>query len=77
MKSARHEVHEGNASQTARDDQRCTRHILWRGTMEAGKTYYLQFRSVLDSDTKELYLDYIEFCPKEVYDNPSEPEDVW
>ena len=77
MKSARHEVHEGNASQTARDDQRCTRHILWRGTMEAGKTYYLRFRSVLDSDTKELYLDYIEFCPKEVYDNPSEPEDVW
>ena len=45
--------------------------------MEAGKTYYLRFRSVLDSDTKELYLDYIEFCPKEVYDNPSEPEDVW
>ena len=41
------------------------------------KTYYLRFKSVLDSDRKELYLDYIEFCPKEIYDNPAEPEDVW
>lgn len=77
MKSARHEVHENNSSLTARDDTRCTRHVLWRGTLEAGRTYYLRFKSVLDSDRKELYLDYIEFCPKEVYDNPAVPEDVW
>ena len=77
MKSARHEVHEGNSSLTARDDTRCTRHLLWRGTLDPNKTYYLRFKSVLDSDRKELYLDYIEFCPKEIYDNPAEPEDVW
>ena len=77
MKSGRHEVHESNSSLTARDDERCTRHLLWRGTLEAGKVYYLRFKSVLDSDKKELYLDYIEFCPKEVYDNPAVPEDVW
>ena len=28
-------------------------------------------------DKKELYMDYMEWCPKEVYDNPSNPEDVW
>ena len=77
MKSARHEVHESNSSLTARDDTRCTRHLLWRGTLDPDKTYYLRFKSVLDSDRKELYLDYIEFCPKEIYDNPAEPEDVW
>ena len=77
MKSARHEVHENSRTLTARDDTRCTRHILWRGTLDPGKTYYLRFNAVLDSDRKELYLDYIEFCPKEVYDNPAEPEDVW
>ena len=31
----------------------------------------------IDTDKKELYLDYFEWCPKEIYDNPSKPEDVW
>ncbi len=77
MKSARHEVHESNSSWTARDDSRCTRHIVWRGTLKPEVTYYIRFKSVLDATTKELYMDYLEFCPKEVYDNPAEPEDVW
>ena len=77
MKSARHEVHEGNASLTARDDSRCCRHIIVRQTLDPSKTYYVRFKSVLDSDKKELYMDYMEWCPKEVYDNPEDPEDVW
>ncbi len=55
----------------------CSRRIIWRGTMDPNKTYYVRFKSVLDSDKKELYMDYMELCPKEVYDNPNEPEDLW
>ena len=55
----------------------CSRRIIWRGTMDPNLTYYVRFKSVLDSDKKELYMDYKELCPKEVYDNPEEPEDLW
>ena len=53
------------------------RHLVTRQTMDPSKTYYLKFKSVLDSDKKEFFLDTIEFCPKEVYDNPETPEDIW
>ena len=74
MKAARHEYGEGK---TARDDERQKRHILVRQTLDPKETYYIRFKSVLDTDKKELYLDYFEWCPKEIYDNPSKPEDVW
>ena len=77
MKSAKHEVHESNISWSARNDERCTRHILTRQTLDPDKTYYLRFKSVLDSDRKEFYMDYLEWCPKEIYDNPAVPEDIW
>ena len=53
------------------------RHILLRQHIDADKTYYLRLKSVLDSDRKELYMDHLEWCAKEVYDNPNEPEDIW
>ena len=74
MKAGRHEYGE---SKTARDDERQKRHILVRQTLDPKYTYYIRFKSVLDTDKKELYLDYFEWCPKEIYDNPSKPEDVW
>lgn len=74
MKAARHEFGEGK---TARDDERQKRHILIRQTLDPKETYYIRFKSVLDTDKKELYLDYFEWCPKEIYDNPNTPEDVW
>ena len=74
MKAGRHEYGEGK---TARDDERQKRHILVRQTLDPKNTYYIRFKSVLDTDKKELYLDYFEWCPKEIYDNPSKPEDVW
>ena len=74
MKAAQHEYGEGH---TARDDERQKRHILIRQTLDPKLTYYIRFKSVLDTDKKELYLDYFEWCPKEIYDNPSVPEDVW
>ena len=55
----------------------CLRLILGRQTMDPNQTYYLRFKSVMDDSTRQFYMDYIEFCPKEVYDNPEEPEDIW
>lgn len=70
--------HAGNASsKTARATQTTTRRIIVRQYMYPEKTYYLKFKSVLEDESKEFYMDYIEFCAKEVYDNPNEPEDIW
>ncbi len=66
-----------NSNKWERGSIRCSRRIIWRGTMDPNLTYYIRFKSVLDSDKKELYMDYIELCPKEVYDNPDLPEDLW
>jgi len=66
-----------NSNKWERGSIRCSRRIIWRGTMDPNLTYYVRFKSVLDSDKKELYMDYMELCPKEVYDNPEEPEDLW
>ena len=32
---------------------------------------------LLDTETAEFYMDHIEYCPKEIYDNPVTPEDIW
>jgi uncharacterized surface protein with fasciclin (FAS1) repeats len=53
------------------------RHILVRQTLEPDVSYYLRLKSVLDSDKYEMYMDYLEWCAKEIYDNPIEPEDIW
>ena len=53
------------------------RHIVTRQILDPKETYYLRLKSVLDSDKKEFFMDYLEYCPKEIYDNPSEPEDIW
>ena len=31
----------------------------------------------IESERKEFYMDYIEYCPKEIYDNPAKAEDIW
>ena len=66
-----------NRSWTARDCDYTVRRIIVTSTMDPDKTYYLRFKNVLDDDTKQLYMDFIEICPKEIYDNPYEPEDIW
>ena len=45
--------------------------------MDPDKTYYNRFKSVLESDRKELYMDYMEFVSKEIFDNPEKPESIW
>ncbi len=76
MKGARSVTADGN-SDIERDRNSNLRYIIVRQTMDPDKTYYMKVKSVLDSEQKEFYMDYMEYCPKEVYDNPETPEDIW
>lgn len=53
------------------------RTIVARTMMGPDKDYYLRMKSVIDSDERQGVIDFIELCPKEVYDNPEKPEDIW
>ncbi|MBQ9558883.1 MAG: fasciclin domain-containing protein [Bacteroidaceae bacterium] len=66
-----------DGSITSRQQHWNVRRIIVRQTMDPSEQYYLRFRSCIESYTKEFYIDYIEYCPKEVYDNPMQPEDIW
>ncbi len=79
MKGGLAVAYDGLANDTERDNLHFSilRHLIWRGYMNPNQTYYLKLKSVLDSDRKEFYMDYLEFCPKEIYDNPVTPEDIW
>ena len=61
---------------TGRNFYRCLRKIIYTGTLEAGKTYYIRFKSVLEGKNYEFFFDYLEFVPKTVYAGEV-PEDVW
>ena len=67
----------GDGYASERLDSRILRHLVTRQTLDPDKTYYLRFKSVLDKQQNEFYMDYLEICPKEVYDNPEIPEDTW
>lgn len=58
----------------ARKQSNHLRRIVATQTLEQGKNYYLRFRSV-DETAKEFMFDYLELCPREVYDNPLVMED--
>ena len=76
MKATKHETE--MSATTARAKGNCSRHIIVRQTLDPGETYYVRFKSVQPDLTRpELYLDYFEYCPKEIYDSPEKPEDVW
>ena len=60
-----------------KDDAAALRRILIAQDFDANKTYYLRFKSAIpDYQNSQLFLDYIEFVPKSVY-NGTEPEDIW
>ena len=68
-----------SADGTERDynDRENIRHIFVRQTLDPNETYYIKLKSVLDAEKKEFYMDFIEYCAKEIYDNPEKPEDIW
>ena len=62
---------------TVRSYEYITRRIMISEDMVPDKNYYIRFKSVLDAENKEFFMDYIEYVAKEVYDNPIESEDIW
>ncbi|MCM1311370.1 MAG: fasciclin domain-containing protein [Bacteroides sp.] len=52
---------------SGRDCTNCLRRIVYTGQLEAGKTYYIRFKSVLDSSSTEFFFDYLELVPKSIY----------
>lgn len=64
-------------SESIRHRSNSLRRIILREEMKADETYYIHFRNLLDDPETEFYMDYIELCPKSVFDNPYEPEDIW
>ena len=77
MKGAKTVTADGSSGDIERNRGSNLRYIIIRQTMDPDKTYYMRVKSVLDSEQKEFYMDYMEYCPKEVYDNPERPEDIW
>ena len=77
MKGSKTVTANGSSGDIERNRSTNLRYIIIRQTMDPDKTYYMRVKSVLDSEQKEFYMDYMEYCPKEVYDNPERPEDIW
>ena len=77
MKGPRHYAGSPGSTAYARTMEYLTRRIIVREYMYPNKTYYLKFKSVLENEKLEFYMDYLELCAKEVYDNPMTPEDIW
>ena len=65
------------ASTPVRTFHYMSRRIILSTFLQPNRNYYIRFKSVLDDMTKEFYMDYFEYVPKEVYDNPEESEDIW
>ena len=62
---------------TVRTQHVMTRRIMVSTYLYPFRNYYIRFKSVLDDENKEFFMDYFEYVAKEVYDNPEEPEDIW
>ncbi len=77
MKGAKSVTASGDVTLNSRTRVENMRRILTRQYMEPNKSYYLRMKSVLNDASKCIHLDYMELCPKEVYDNPEKPEDIW
>ncbi len=60
---------------SGRDCRNCLRRIIFTGQFEAGETYYIRFKSVLQSSA-EFFFDYLEIVPKTIY-NGEVAEDKW
>lgn len=77
MKGAYNYTFTPGGNDCARDAQTTLRRIIVRTYMKPDEVYYIKFKNVLDDKDKQHYMDYLELCAKEVYDNPMTPEDIW
>lgn len=60
----------GSESEPFRTYTNDVRRILVKQYMRADQEYWLRFRQILEGSTLYMSIDYIELCPKDVYDSP-------
>ncbi len=60
----------GSSSEPFRTYSNDVRRILTRQYLYAEKDNWLRFRQILEGSTLYMSIDYIEICPKDVYDSP-------
>ena len=60
----------GSSSEPFRTYGNDVRRILVKQYMRADQDYWLRFRQILSGSTLYMSIDYIELCPKDVYDSP-------
>ena len=78
LKGPEYIVANAGGRETNRMNPGATRRIVVREPMSPDVKYYIRFKTVQpDYTTKQPFVDYLEWCPKEVYDNPEHPEDIW
>ena len=66
----------GVGGSLARANAQDLRRILAKQTFEQGD-YWLRFKTVIDNSSAQFHLDYIEFCPENVYNNTQYAEDMY
>jgi hypothetical protein len=60
----------------ARANREDLRRIIAKQQFEQGE-YWLRFKTVIDKSDAQFHLDYIEFCPENVYNSISLIEDMY
>jgi hypothetical protein len=66
-----------NGSTVARSNAQDLRRIIAKQVFEQGE-YWLRFKTVLRNNANaQFHLDYIEFCPENVYNNTIYVEDMY
>ena len=60
----------GSSSEPFRTYSNDVRRILVKQYLRADQEYWLRFRQILEGSTLYMSIDYIELCPKDVYDSP-------
>lgn len=63
-------------STIARNNREDLRRIIVKRQFEQGE-YWLRFKTVIDKSDAQFHLDYIEFCPENVYNNTTYVEDMY
>lgn len=66
-----------DSNQSFRNQNNTVRAIICHFDNDGKTDHYLRLKQVLESGESEINLDFIEIVPKDVYDNPDVPEDIW
>ena len=65
-----------NSGNYARNNPKDLRRIIYKGKLDQGE-HWLRFKSVLDDNSAQFHLDYIELCPENVYNSTTYVEDMY